>query len=148
MNTESSISGLKILLVENDELNIKFLNIVLGKLGHKTDVAVNGLIAIDSFKNNKYDLVLMDLEMPKLNGLDATKAIRTIEKKQFITNPVKIIAVTAYAMETDRQRCFAVGMNDFLAKPFHLSELTKIIEKHFSGKTTKDLLSDNLFHQN
>ncbi len=131
MNIESSVGKLRILLVENDEMNIKFVKIVLDKLGHKTDIAINGLESVNYFKKNKYDLILMDLEMPQLNGLDATLQIREFEKEQNIKRPVKIIAVTAYAMETDRQRCINVGMNDFLAKPFLLDELSGIIEKHF-----------------
>ncbi len=131
MNTKSSVGKLRILLVENDEMNIKFVKIVLDKLGHKTDIAINGLEAVNYFKKNKYDLILMDLEMPQLNGLDATLQIREFEKEQNIKKSVKIIAVTAYAMETDRQRCIEVGMNDFLAKPFLLDELSGIIEKHF-----------------
>ncbi len=131
MNIESSVGKLRILLVENDEMNIKFVKIVLDKLGHKTDIAINGLEAVNYFKKNKYDLILMDLEMPQLNGLDATLQIREFEKDQNIKKSVKIIAVTAYAMETDRQRCIEVGMNDFLAKPFLLDELSGIIEKHF-----------------
>lgn len=122
--------GLKILLVENDEMNIKFVNIVLERLGHKTDIAVNGNIAYDFFTKNQYDLVLMDLEMPELNGLDATIKIRNYEKENNLEKTI-IIAVTAYAMETDRQSCFEAGMNDFLAKPFLVEELTKLIDLYF-----------------
>jgi len=121
-------------LVENDEMNIKFVKVVLDRLGHITDIAVNGRIGIDLFTKNNYDLVLMDLEMPELNGLDATIQIREMEKATNKT-PVKIIAVTAYAMETDRQSCFDVGMDDFLAKPFLLNELSGIIDRHFGQVT-------------
>jgi len=146
MDSEERVSGLNILLVENDEMNIKFVKIVLDRLGHKTDIAVNGLIGVELFSKNKYDLVLMDLEMPELNGLDATERIRAMEKEQNKRKPSVIIAVTAYAMETDRQSCFRVGMDDFLAKPFLLEELSGMIEKHF-GKY-KSLKSSNLVNRN
>jgi len=134
MVLESKVSGLRILLVENDEMNIKFVKVVLDRLGHNTDIAVNGQIGVDLFTKNNYDLILMDLEMPELNGLDATIQIREIEKETGKA-PVKIIAVTAYAMETDRQSCFHVGMDDFLAKPFLLNELSGIIDKHFGQES-------------
>lgn len=146
MDSEEKVSGLNILLVENDEMNIKFVKIVLDRLGHKTDIAVNGLIGVELFSKNKYDLVLMDLEMPELNGLDATERIRTLEKEQNKRKQTIIIAVTAYAMETDRQSCFRVGMNDFLAKPFLLEELSGMIAKHF-GENRK-MNTNNLVNRN
>ncbi|NOY49008.1 MAG: response regulator [Chlorobi bacterium] len=126
------VRGLRILLVENDEMNIKFVKIVLDRLGHKTDIAVNGQLGIGFYKKNKYDLILMDLEMPEMNGLDATIQIREYEAANNLP-PVKIIAVTAYAMETDRQSCFDAGMDNFLAKPFLVEELTDLIEKYFNN---------------
>ncbi|PLX09169.1 MAG: hypothetical protein C0598_12030 [Marinilabiliales bacterium] len=136
--------GLKILLVENDELNIKFVKIVLDRLGHNTDIATNGLVGVDLFKKNDYDLVLMDLEMPELNGIDATLQIREHENKNKLSR-VKIIAVTAYAMDTDRQSCFDAGMNDFLAKPFLVEELIELINKHFydSNEFISNILVNN-----
>ena len=142
MVLESKVSGLKVLLVENDEMNIKFVKVVLDRLGHNTDIAVNGQIGVDLYSINKYDLILMDLEMPELNGLDATIQIREVEKEKNLP-PVKIIAVTAYAMETDRQNCFDVGMDDFLAKPFLLNELSGIIDRHFGQET--EVVNDSSF---
>ena len=137
--------GLKILLVENDAMNIKFVNIVLNRLGHNTDIAVNGLLGVELFSKNKYDLILMDLEMPELNGLDATVQIRQIEKEKGLDKPVKIIAVTAYAMDTDRDSCYKAGMDDFLAKPFLLEELTAMINKQFAED--EDVKSGILFNR-
>jgi CheY-like chemotaxis protein len=146
MNLEKKVSGLNILLVENDDMNIKFVKIVLDRLGHNTDIAINGLKGVEFFKKNKYDLILMDLEMPELNGLDATTQIRKIESERNIIETVVIIAVTAYAMETDRQSCFMAGMDDFLAKPFLLEELSGIIEKHFNK--IEELPTDSLIDTN
>lgn len=139
------VKGLKILLIENDELNIKFVKIVLDRLGHRSDIAINGQVGVDFYKKNKYDLVLMDLEMPEMNGIDAAVKIREYEKKNNL-NPVKIIAVTAYAMETDRQSCFKAGMNDFLAKPFLVEELVELINKHFADDN--ELISNMIYNKN
>lgn len=139
------VKGLKILLIENDELNIKFVKIVLDRLGHRSDIAINGQVGVDLYKKNKYDLVLMDLEMPEMNGIDAAVEIREYEKKNNI-EPVKIIAVTAYAMDTDRQSCFNAGMDDFLAKPFLVEELVELINKHFSDDN--ELISNLMLNKN
>ncbi|PLX02616.1 MAG: hypothetical protein C0595_10130 [Marinilabiliales bacterium] len=139
------VKGLKILLIENDELNIKFVKIVLDRLGHRSDIAINGQVGLDLYKKNKYDLVLMDLEMPEMNGIDSAVEIREYEKKNNL-NPVKIIAVTAYAMDTDRQSCFNAGMNDFLAKPFLVEELVELINKHFSEDN--ELISNLMINKN
>ncbi len=139
------VKGLKILLIENDELNIKFVKIVLDRLGHQSDIAINGQVGLSLYMKNKYDLVLMDLEMPEKNGIDAAIEIREYEKKNKL-NPVKIIAVTAYAMETDRQSCFNAGMNDFLAKPFLVEELVELINKHFADDN--ELISNMIYNKN
>lgn len=139
------VKGLKILLIENDELNIKFVKIVLDRLGHQSDIAINGQVGLSLYMKNKYDLVLMDLEMPEKNGIDAAIEIREYEKKNKL-DPVKIIAVTAYAMETDRQSCFNAGMNDFLAKPFLVEELVELINKHFADDN--ELISNMIYNKN
>jgi len=139
------VKGLKILLIENDELNIKFVKIVLDRLGHRSDIAINGQVGVDLYKKNKYDLVLMDLEMPEMNGIDAAVEIREYEKKNNLEQ-VKIIAVTAYAMDTDRQSCFNAGMDDFLAKPFLVEELVELINKHFSDDN--ELISNLMLNKN
>jgi len=112
----------KILLVEDNELNQKFALAVLKRLGYVTDVAKNGLVALELIQANKYDLVLMDIQMPEMNGIEATLAIRKLEAANIIER-VPIIAVTAFAMEHDRRNCFDAGMDDFLSKPFKPAEL-------------------------
>lgn len=139
------VKGLKILLIENDELNIKFVKIVLDRLGHQSDIAINGQVGVNLFKKNNYDLVLMDLEMPEMNGIDAAVRIREFEKMNKLDR-VKIIAVTAYAMETDRQSCFNAGMDDFLAKPFLVEELVDLINKHFTDDN--ELISNMMYNKN
>jgi len=121
---------LNILLVEDNHLNQKFATAALQKAGHIVDIAENGKIALDKYYKNKYDIILMDIQMPIMDGIEATLKIREWEKSNNI-NPadhIKIVAITAYAMEKDRERCLASGMDQFLSKPFRHNELIKIIE--------------------
>ncbi len=120
---------LNILIVEDNLLNQKFAIATLKKEGHKVDIAENGKIAVDKFLKNNYDLILMDIQMPVMDGIEATKEIRKIEEERNAKEPIKIIAVTAYVMERDRNMCIGAGMDEYLAKPFKPQELTKLIEK-------------------
>ncbi len=122
---------LSVLIVEDNYLNAKFAEAVLKKLNYKLDFATNGKIAINKFLENNYDLILMDIQMPLMNGLVATKNIREIEKQISAEDPVIIIAVTAYAMEHDRPNCLAAGMDDYLTKPYKPADLIKTIRKYF-----------------
>jgi signal transduction histidine kinase/ActR/RegA family two-component response regulator len=121
---------LNILLVEDNHLNQKFATAALQKAGHIVDIAENGKIALDKYHKNKYDVILMDIQMPIMDGIEATLKIREWEKSNNINPPdhIKIVAITAYAMEKDRERCLASGMDQFLSKPFRHNELIKIIE--------------------
>jgi len=125
---EKTTNPLNILLVEDNFLNQKFAIATLRKEGHKIDIAENGKIAVDLFKKGKYDLILMDIQMPVMDGIEATKEIRKIEMKSEKKEHTKIIAITAYVMERDRSMCLGAGMNEYLAKPFKPNELLKLIE--------------------
>ncbi|MBN2668504.1 MAG: response regulator [Bacteroidales bacterium] len=116
-------SNLKILLVEDNIINQKIADASLKKLGFSTDIADNGQIAIEMIDNNTYDLVLMDVQMPIMSGIEATEALR--EKKY----KVPIIAMTANAIKGDREKCLAAGMNDYISKPFRQKELEEILKK-------------------
>ena len=120
---------LSVLLVEDNLLNQKFASATLRKQGHKTDIAENGKTAVEQFEKNEYDLILMDIQMPIMDGITASKKIREIEDKRNSKNKVKILAVTAYAMENDRQKCLAAGMDEYLTKPFKPDELINMINK-------------------
>lgn len=128
----SSISAtfdrpLNILLVEDNLLNQKFAMATLSRENHHVDLAENGSKAVELFKLNHYDLILMDIQMPVMDGIQATLTIRQMEKELGISNPIRIIAVTAFALEKDREKCLAAGMDDFLAKPFKPQELIALI---------------------
>jgi len=118
---------LSILLVEDNLLNQKFAVATLVRNGHQIDIAENGKIAFEKYKKGSFDLVLMDVQMPVMDGVQATLNIRRWEKEQKI-KPVKIVAVTAYAMDRDRERCLKSGMDKFLAKPFKSEQLLSIID--------------------
>ncbi|MEI6455758.1 MAG: response regulator [bacterium] len=119
---------LRILLVEDNLINRKVALVTLNKLGQQTDVAENGKVAVDLFEKNHYDLVLMDIYMPEMDGLDATIEIRKREKSDPSRNPVYICAITANSMKEDEVRCYKAGMNNYISKPFHLDELTGVLK--------------------
>ena len=111
-----------ILVVEDNELNLKVLELMLDKLGYRTKTAIDGLKALDVLKTDDIDLVLMDCSMPVLDGYQATAKIRKPEtgtKKP----EIPIIAITARAMDGDKEKCIQTGMNDYLAKPIKCTEL-------------------------
>ena len=122
-----NLKPLKILLVEDNLLNQKFAIATLKKEGHKVEIAENGELALNMFIQNKYDLILMDIQMPIMDGLEATKEIRKIEMERKVKDPIKIIAITAYVMERDRSMCLGAGMSEYLAKPFKPNELIDLI---------------------
>ncbi len=119
------VRGSKILLVEDDEVNQEVAIGLLEEAGLVVDVANNGIIAIEKVKNNDYALVLMDMQMPEMDGVNATVEIRRDPRYQSLP----IVAMTANVMEVDRDKCFAAGMNDHLAKPIEPDELGKVLLK-------------------
>ncbi|NOR88044.1 MAG: response regulator [Bacteroidales bacterium] len=127
ISPKESDEKLSILLVEDNILNQKFAVATLVKCGHQVVVAENGKLAYDKYKEEKFDLILMDIQMPIMDGVQATINIRAHEKKKKITKPIKIVAVTAYALDYDRDRCMDAGMDKFLAKPFKPDQLISII---------------------
>lgn len=119
---------LKILYAEDNLVNQRVTQLLLQKIGISCDIAENGLIAYEKFQKDDYDLILMDMQMPELDGIGATKKIREFEKNSGKENPVFIVAVTANAFSEDKQKCFDAGMNDFISKPFKEAELKTIIQ--------------------
>lgn len=119
--------NLKVLLVEDNLLNQKFAMATLKKEGHEVTIAENGKIAVEKYLKANLDLILMDIQMPVMDGIEATKEIRKIEKENNVEEPIKIIAITAYVMERDRGMCLRAGMDEYLAKPFKPSELINLI---------------------
>ena len=122
--SDMELKNIKILVAEDVVLNQLLIKIILGDFNFEVDVADNGKIAIEKLKTNQYDLILMDLHMPEMNGLDATKYIREEMKSQ-----IPIIALTADVTQTDIDKCLAVGMHDYISKPIDETLLYEKIVK-------------------
>ena len=119
----------KILLVEDNLINQKVSLHTLNALGFEVDLAENGQIAIEKYKQNQYDLILMDIQMPVMDGITATKIIRTLELKKKPKEKIQIIAITANSLKDDRQKCLEAGMNEYISKPFDLEKFPLIISQ-------------------
>lgn len=118
----------QILLVEDNIFNQKVASIILKKMGYQVSIANDGLEAINALEINNYDVVLMDMQMPNLDGLEATQRIRSANSN--VKNPqIPIIAMTANAMQGDRERCLQVGMNDYVSKPINIDDLQAVLKK-------------------
>ena len=122
--------GLRVLLAEDNPVNIKLMNIHLNKLGHEAVVATSGEAALALLAESNFDLVLMDIEMPSMDGLTAARLIRAGGRPDApVTDPeVPIVAVTAHVSQEVRQACAAAGMNAYIGKPINLDELASTIE--------------------
>ncbi len=127
-NMNTSTEKLKILVAEDNVINQKVAMINLRQLGHDVEIAVNGQMAFEMFKKGEYDIVLMDIQMPILDGLEATLAIRKYEEENNLKN-IRIVAITANAMKEDKDKCFEVGMDDYISKPFRSEDLLRILKK-------------------
>jgi signal transduction histidine kinase/CheY-like chemotaxis protein len=117
----------KILLAEDNPVNQKVATRVLQKLGYEIDIAGNGKEVITALERTSYDIILMDMHMPDMDGLEATSYIRSNMPQE---KQPRIIALTAAVLDTDRQKCQAAGMNDFIAKPLQISDLKRVLVNH------------------
>jgi CheY-like chemotaxis protein len=115
------VRGWRVLLVEDHDVNRQLAQLVLEQYGIVVDTAPNGTVALDLFEHSHYDVILMDIQMPGMSGLDVTTAIRHHPDRARALTP--ILALTANTLRTDNERYLAVGMNDYLAKPFDEAEL-------------------------
>ncbi len=120
--------NLDVLLAEDNPVNQRVAQWILEKNGHRVTMASNGREALEALERRAFDIVLMDVQMPEMNGLEATAAIRCKEKLNRAHVP--IIALTAGAMEGDREKCLAAGMDGYVAKPFQVDELLDALEAH------------------
>jgi CheY-like chemotaxis protein len=116
---------LQLLLAEDNPFNQAVATAILGKLGYQFDLAENGEQVLEKLQEKTYDLILMDVQMPEMDGLEATRLIRKTATKQ---QPV-IIAMTANAMQEDKEECLQAGMNDYLSKPVNIDELVLLLKK-------------------
>ncbi|RYE17493.1 MAG: response regulator, partial [Sphingobacteriales bacterium] len=122
---------LNILVAEDNTINQRLIERILHKLGYQPTIVATGVQALEKMEEEFFDVILMDVQMPEMDGLEATEKIRTLPVKQ-----PYIIAMTANAMVKDREECFRVGMNDYIAKPFNLEDLLTMLTK--ASKTGKE----------
>ncbi len=123
--------SLNILLAEDNKINQKVAIKTLESFGHKVDLAETGLQALEKFQNNIYNIILMDVEMPEMDGIETTQMIRKMEREDVLKGVpkrrIKIVALTASTTKEDRERCIASGMDDYISKPFRQSELVRAL---------------------
>ena len=122
---------LRILVADDNHINQKVTVSLLKNMGHRADVVGNGKEAVEAFKLVPYDVVLMDMQMPEMDGFEASLQIGMLEEKKGRHTP--IIAVTAHAMNRDREKCLASGMDDYITKPINPQELRAVIERRTTG---------------
>ena len=132
VSTDSVTNGLRVLLVEDHPVNQKLAIKLLERDGHQVTLAQNGQEGFTAAVGETFDLVLMDVQMPVMDGLESARAIRAFEREHGRA-AVPIAAMTANAMASDREACEAAGMNDFIAKPFKTAELRALLERARQG---------------
>ena len=130
--------GSRVLLAEDNKINQVVGVKQLKKLGYTVDVAANGLEAVEAWQREKYSLILMDCQMPEMDGYEASRKIRELEKG-LNSPPVRIIAMTANAMQGARELCLAAGMDDYISKPVNQVELKSVLEKTAMRKGAETL---------
>ncbi len=135
-DTFSKKYPLRVLVAEDNLVNQKVIQHILNKLGYRSTIVENGLEALKSLDETSFDIILMDMQMPEMDGLDATQEIRKLPKEQ----PV-IIALTANTMQGDMEKCLQAGMNDYLRKPVKLEELMAMLEKWFMKINSQAMLT-------
>jgi len=128
-SAHASRRSLSVLVVEDNTINLRLITAALARAGHKVDSAQDGSVALLKFEQNNYDVILMDIMMPVMDGLTATKEIRRMEKEKNIPfeKRVKIVAITANAFEDDRNKFFEAGMDFYMNKPVEIEELERIL---------------------
>ncbi len=123
----AAMHPLHVLLAEDNVVNQMVASKLMVKLGHKVEIASSGAEAVAAFGNATWDLVLMDCQMPLMDGYEATRQIRKLEKALGSRTP--IVALTAHAMPEDREKCLAAGMDGYLTKPLNPKDLIAVLSK-------------------
>jgi CheY-like chemotaxis protein len=129
---------LRILLCDDNSINQKVASRLLQQIGYQSDITANGLEALEALEHKQYDLIFMDVMMPEMDGLEATRLIRERQERGAHPNyqsRIIIIAMTAQAMQGDREKCLAAGMDDYLTKPIRLADIRGVVER-WSSQTS------------
>ncbi len=132
---ETSRNRFRILCADDNQINQKVVRLTLNKLGYAVDIVNNGKEAVESVCTLPYDLVLMDIQMPEMDGMEATKAIRALSPAEYGSKPsIPIIALTANAMKGDEKICLQAGMTDYLPKPLQRDQLVEVLNRHLPSE--------------
>ena len=136
----NQFSNCRILLAEDHPINRRLCLLMLKELGTTVDTVENGLQLLEALAKHDYDMILMDCNMPEMNGYEATKKIRQLENAQGMGKRIPIVALTANALIGERERCLSAGMDDFITKPFSSRGLDEAIRRHMTGKGADPLV--------
>ena len=137
--TENTQRPARILVAEDNPVNQKLVMAVLGKMGHQVTLAGNGAEAVARWSEEPFDLILMDVQMPEMDGLEATRRIR--QREELTGNHISIVAMTAHALRGDGERCLAAGMDDYLPKPLSRRDLERAVRRNAGSQAeTADLV--------
>ena len=133
--TQNEDGPIRILLAEDNAINALLTRTLLEAEGHTVDTVEDGVLACEAMKSSKYDLIFMDMRMPNMDGLEATRKIRAMDN---VSKGLPIIALTANAFDDDRNACFDSGMNDFMTKPVSAEELSEMVRTWTKNKAERD----------
>ncbi|MEP7352060.1 MAG: response regulator [Acidobacteriota bacterium] len=125
-------SGLHVLVIDDNVSNQRVMTVILERAGHKVTLAGDGKAAIALVEGGMFDVILMDIQMPEMDGFETTLAIREIQRRMGVYTP--IVAMTALAMTGDRDRCLRAGMDDYISKPIHIATLVQVLAEHTSPR--------------
>jgi CheY-like chemotaxis protein len=131
--------ALRVLVAEDSKVNQMVATLQLRKLGCEVEVAGNGKEALAAWERRPYDLILMDCQMPEMDGFEATRRIRALESERSLP-PIRIVAMTASALQGDREHCLEAGMDDYISKPAKFDEIRTLLHRHTPaapGRTTR-----------
>lgn len=124
------------LIAEDSAVNLKLIVRMLEKRGHKVTTSSNGLEAIEAYKKHRFEIILMDVQMPEVDGFEATATIRELEKASGVHVP--IVAMTAHAMKGDRERCLGAGMDAYISKPIKAGEVFETMDRIVKNQESQD----------
>jgi CheY-like chemotaxis protein len=130
---------LRLLLAEDNKINQKLASKIFDKMGYKIDIAEDGLETLNMMDSQNYDIIFMDVQMPKMDGLEATEEIRKLYPRE--TGPI-IVAMTANALQGDKEKCLEAGMDDFISKPIKITAIQDALIK-WGGKTKKPMINSD-----
>jgi CheY-like chemotaxis protein len=126
--TDQTGAQLRVLVVDDVPVNLIVVEKMLDSLGYLVESACDGIEAVEAVKSRHYDIIFMDIQMPEMDGIEATRRIRALDIER---SSIPIVAITANTQESDRDACIEIGMNDFIAKPFVKKQLVSLLERYF-----------------